>query len=195
MKKGKLIVFEGIDQSGKKTQCKLLAEKLKEECYEVKIISFPDYETPIGKEIKAFLSGKRVYNDYVIHILYAANRWEKKEIIENWLNKGGILILDRYSPSNLAYGIAKGLSFEWLNNLEKGLPKPSLVIVINISPKTSFKRKIGGRDVHEKNLDFLKKVRRVYVSLAKKFGWKIIDGEKPIPSISEDVWNLVKDYL
>jgi dTMP kinase len=190
-----LIVFEGLDQSGKKTQCNLLAEKLERKGYKVKMLSFPDYETPIGKEIKAFLNGERVYNAYVTQILYAANRWEKKEIIEEWLNKKGILIVDRYSQSNLAYGIAKGLSLKWLINLEKGLPKPNLVILIDISPITSFKRKLESRDVYEKNLDFLKKVREAYISLSKKFGWKIINGERSIMDVSKDVWNIVKHYI
>ncbi|MEM3506998.1 MAG: dTMP kinase [Candidatus Bathyarchaeia archaeon] len=194
MKLNVLIVFEGLDQSGKKTQCNILAKKLEKEGYKVKTLSFPDYDTPIGKEIKAFLNGERVYNAYVAQILYAANRWEKKEIVEDWLKKG-ILIVDRYSPSNLAYGIAKGLSLDWLINLENGLPKPNLVILIDISPTTSFKRKIESRDVHEKNLDFLKKVRESYILLSKKFGWKIIDGEKPIMDVSKDVWSLVKSYL
>ncbi|MEM2896310.1 MAG: dTMP kinase [Candidatus Bathyarchaeia archaeon] len=195
MKPSALIVFEGLDQSGKKTQCNLLVEKLKMKGYKVKKLSFPDYETPIGKEIKAFLNGKRVYNAHVAHLLYATNRWEKKEIIEGWLSKRGILLVDRYSPSNLAYGMAKGLNFQWLVNLEEGLPKPNFVIVIDISPKTALRRKIEHRDIHEKDLDFLEKVRKAYISLSKEFGWKIVDGERPVVDVSEDVWKIVEDYM
>ena len=140
-KKGLLICVEGVDQSGKKTQVGLLIKRLKEKGLQVEETSFPDYNTPIGKEIQAFLNGNREYNVHVRHILYAANRWERKKGLVEWLNKKRLVIVNRYSPSNLAYGLANGLNLEWLLNLEKGLPEADLIIVLDASPEVSFKRK------------------------------------------------------
>ena len=72
-----IIVFEGGDQAGKKTQSTLLVKKLKSAKVKTKLFSFPDYSTPIGKEINKYLHGKRKFAPQVIHCLLAANRWEK----------------------------------------------------------------------------------------------------------------------
>lgn len=194
-KKGLFICVEGLDQSGKKTQVSLLIKRLKEQGFQVEETSFPDYNTPIGKKIKAFLGGKREYDVHVRHILYTANRWERKEDIEGWLNKERLVIVDRYSPSNLAYGLANGLNLDWLLNLEKGLPEADLVIVIDTSPEVSFKRKSVGRDIYERDLPFLRKVRKAYVQLSQRFHWIVVDGEKPIKKVHDNIWKVVDKYL
>ncbi|MCS4540939.1 MAG: dTMP kinase [Euryarchaeota archaeon] len=193
--KGSLIVLEGLDQSGKETQIKLLAKRLENEKYRFQKIAFPDYSTPIGKEIEAFLQGKRAYYLRLRHMLYAANRWEKKEDIESWLNQGKIVIIDRYSQSNLAYGLAHGLSLQWLFNLEKGLPRADLAIVIDVSPQTSYKRKQKNRDIYEMDLDYLTKVREAYLKLSRKFKWAVIDGEKSVKNVHAAIWKIVNKFL
>ena len=72
-----IIVIEGGDQAGKKTQTELLAKALKSRKLKTKVFSFPDYSTPIGKQIEKLLTGKRKFPPQVIHALLAANRWEK----------------------------------------------------------------------------------------------------------------------
>ncbi len=193
--KGFLIVFEGIDRAGKKTQVKLLTERLKGEGYKVEKLSFPDYSTPLGKEIKAFLDGKRDYNTQVRHILYAANRWERKDDLEKWLKDGRMVVVDRYYQSNLAYGTANNLDLNWLLNLEKGLPKEDLVIILDISPETSFVRKGVGRDLYERDLTFLGKVREAYHHLAERFGWVIVNGERKIEEVHNEVWRIIQELL
>jgi len=76
-----IIVVEGFDQAGKKTQSKLLANFLKTKNIKCKIFNFPDYTTSIGKEIKRYLGGKRRFPPQVIHCLLAANRWERSKEI------------------------------------------------------------------------------------------------------------------
>lgn len=191
----KLLVFEGLDQSGKKTQVELLMKRLKEQGFQVETIAFPDYDTVIGKEIKAFLRGERQYNVQVRHILYAANRWERKEDIERWLSEEKLVIIDRYYQSNLAYGLANGLSLDWLLNLEKGLPEADLVIVMDASPEVSFKRKRVERDVYERDLSFLKKVREAYIHLSRKFNWVVVNGERSVEEIHKDVWETINRCL
>lgn len=194
-KKKSLMVFEGLDQSGKKTQVELLVKNLKERGYQVEKMAFPDYNTPIGKEIKAFLLGEKEYNVHVRHILYAANRWERKEDIERWLDEEKFVLVDRYSSSNLAYGLANGLDLDWLLSLERGLPEADLIILIDTSPEASFERKHVERDLYERDLSFLKRVREAYTQLSRKFNWIVVNGERSIEDVHNDIWRIVKDSI
>ncbi|HSD05539.1 MAG TPA: dTMP kinase, partial [Nitrosopumilaceae archaeon] len=162
-----IIVLEGFDQAGKGTQSKLLAKYLKSKKLKYKIFSFPDYATPIGKEIQNYLGGKRKFPPQVIHCLLAANRWEKIGEIKDALAKNYVLIMNRYYQSNLVYGITNGLDLKWLLNLDTGLPKEDLVIVLDVKPKESFNRKKIQRDKFEKNKKFAQKIVGTYRSLAK----------------------------
>src|SRR2546428_8944406 len=125
-------------------------------------------------------------------MLYSLNRWENQELITNLTEKSDFVIADRYYPSNLAYGVSMGLSLEWLQGLDRGLPTASLVIVLDVPVPESFARKSRGRDVHEKNRQLLAKVRRTYQTLAKKLGWKIVDATRPVEEVHEAVWGLVR---
>lgn len=194
-KRGRLIVIEGIDQSGKKTQAQLLRKEFLRRGYPVSILNFPDYTTTVGKQLKAYLAGKSQLDYHTVHLLYAANRWEKDPELRRELNRGRSIIVNRYSPSNLAYGASHGLSLDWLNLLEESLPKPDAVIVLDISPKTSFKRKRHRRDVHERDLAYLKKVRSIYLRLAKKYRWGVVDGEQYSQTVQRELWNLVSRPL
>lgn len=192
---GKLICIEGIDQAGKKSQVRLLAERLKQENHSVEVIAFPDYNTPIGREIQEYLRGARLFNPQVRQMLYTANRFERQEDITHWLKMGKIVIADRYTPSGLAYGLANGLNIKWMTSLEQGLPPTDLVIVLDISPEIAFQRRELKGDIYERNGVFLKKVRVAYLELAKKFSWVIINGERPIEIVAEQVWKIVTKRL
>ena len=170
-----IIVIEGGDQAGKKTQSQLLANALRKRKIKVKVFSFPDYSTPIGKEIKKYLSGKRKLPVQVVHCLLAANRWEKLKEIKDAISKNSVLIMNRYYQSNLVYGLVNGMKLDWLENLDVGLPKADLVILLDVTPKQSFNRKKIKRDQFEKNREFSKKISRAYRLLARKKHWKIIN--------------------
>jgi len=184
-----MLVFEGIDKAGKATQARLLSRRLEKEGYRCKIISFPVYTTPIGKELKLSLQGRRRYPLQVRYLLMSANRWEMKEKIES--RNVDLLILNRYIHSNIAYGIASGLDRNWLESLDSGLPQPDLVVLLDISPTTSLKRKLKGRDVNEKDLAYLSKVREVYLNLAKEKGWFVIDAERDVEQVHQEVFESV----
>jgi dTMP kinase len=190
-----LIAFEGIDKAGKKTQTKILAERFKKRGYKTEIITFPDYHTPIGREIKRFLSGKRDFSPEVRQLLFAANRWENRDKISSWLNEGKIVIADRYVASGLAYGLANDLGLEWALGLEKGLPEADKIFVIDIPVEVAFLRGKNKRDIYEKNRKFLIKVRDIYLKLAKQFKWYVIDGNRPINEVSEEIWLKVGENL
>ena len=176
-----IIVIEGGDQAGKLTQSTLLEKALKKRKIKTKLFHFPDYKTPIGKEIRKYLDGKRKFPPQVIHCLLAANRWEKLNEILAAQEKNSVLIMNRYYHSNLVYGIANGLKQKWLESLDAGLPKADLVFLLDISQKESFSRtprnKIGGkkmkRDKFEKNQEFSRKISNIYRNTAKKKHWKL----------------------
>lgn len=190
--KGKIIVFEGIDKAGKTTQAKLLEKKLGSKCVR---IDFPDYSSPIGKEIKRFLDGKRNYPDEVKMILLSANRWEKKDEIEKMVSKGITVIMNRYYQSNLVYGISKGLKLDWLLSLDKGLPKADLVIVIDIRPKTLVSRSKNVVDTFEKDLELIRRVKKNYRILANKFNWRTVEGEKSVDEVHGQVLRIVRKFV
>src|SRR5207245_1904955 len=189
---GKIIDIEGIDQSGKRTQTRLLAEELKREGAKVSTISYPIYKSPSGRQIQRFLQGKQNYPATALHMLYSLNRWENQELIVKLTETADFVIADRYYPSNFAYGVSRGLSLGWLQGLDRGLPTASLVIVLDVPVPSSFSRKSTGRDVHEKDRQLLLKVRRTYGRLAKKLGWKIVDGNRALGESPEAATGILR---
>ena len=101
------------------------------------------------------------------------------------------LVCNRYRDSNIAYGLANGLEKKWLENLDLGLPKPDLTILIDIPITESVIRKTKNRDRYEKNKKFLKNVKSRYMKLATMKRWKIIKGDRSKGEVSKDIWNIV----
>ncbi|MGY5140111.1 MAG: dTMP kinase [Candidatus Nitrosopumilus sp. Bin_571-38] len=198
-----IIVIEGGDQAGKLTQSILLEKALKKQKIKTKLFHFPDYETPIGKEIRKYLDGKRKFPPQVIHCLLAANRWEKLDAILAAEEKNSVLIMNRYYHSNLVYGLANGLKQKWLESLDEGLPKADLVILLDVTQKESFSRtprnKIGGkvmkRDKFEKNKEFSTKISNLYRTVAKKKHWKIINATKSKIEVHEEILKIFSKKL
>ncbi len=186
-----IIVIEGSDQAGKKTQSELLAKALKARKLKTKIFSFPDYTTPLGKEIDNFLHGKRKFPPQVIHCLLAANRWEKLQEIKKAHSENSVLIMNRYYQSNLVYGVVNQLNLKWLQNLDAGLPKADLVIVLDVSQKESFNRKKSKRDKFEKDRKFLEQISKTYRNLANKLGWKLVDASRPKEEVHQSIMKIL----
>ena len=183
---GLFIAIEGVDAVGKRTQTSLLKSWLQKQGMSVSTLSFPVYETTIGKEIRKFLVGKVSYPPQARAMLYAANRWEAKAELEGILSRTDVAIVDRYSGSNLAYGISNGLQLDWLTNLESGLPAPDLTLVLDASPADLSPRR-GTKDSYERNLDLQAKARKAYIDLAAKFGWIVVDANGGIDDTAESV--------
>ncbi len=190
-----IIVIEGFDQAGKMTQSKLLAKFLKTKNIKSKIFSFPDYRTPIGKEIKLYLRGTRSFPPQVIHCLLAANRWEKAKEIHDVLDQNTVVIMNRYYQSNLVYGTVNGLDMEWLQNLDKGLPKEDLVILLDVNPADSFTRKKERRDKFEENLEFAQQITQTYRKLAKEFGWQVVNASLHKQQVHQNVKQIVIEAI
>jgi len=194
-RRGKLVAIEGIDQAGKRTQANLLAAQIRKTGKHVSVWSFPDYSTPLGKQLRAYLDGKLRLDVHAVHLLYAANKWEVAPEILHSLGRGDVVIVNRYSPSNIAYGVAHGLPNSWLVSIEEGLPRPDRVVVLDIPLGVSVGRKRKRRDVHEGNLPYLRRVRMEYRHLAKRFAWQIIDGTQSPERVQREVWLSVASLL
>ena len=158
-------------------------------------LSFPDYETPIGREIKAFLAGKRDFQAEVRHMLFAANRWEKVPVIRESQIANEIVIVNRYTESNLVYGAAHGLRLEWLAALEEGIPKSDLVIVLDAPSKAMASRRPGTKDSYEKDHALQVSVQSLYKELAPKFGWMTVDGSGSVRGVHNSIVQVVKGNL
>jgi dTMP kinase len=176
--RGVLIVFEGLDQSGKQTQAELLQQQLQKDGRAVRLLSFPDYTTPIGAEIHRALHGEREYTPDVMQLLYVANRFERRPSMEQALAAGEILVCDRYSASSIAYGEAQGLDAGWLAEIQRGLPQPDATILLDIDPTVAARRKAFGRDRYERDLAMLARVRDSYLRQADAGNWIRLDADR-----------------
>lgn len=174
-----LIAFEGLDQSGKETQARHLRARIEQDGRKVHPLSFPDYGTPVGKEIAMALAGEREFGPDVMQLLYVANRCEFRPKIEMWLNADEVVLCDRYRASSIAYGEAHGLDPVWLNDIQRYLPPASVTILLDIAPETAAQRKSTGRDRYERDLSLLARVRESYRRQAEQPGWVLINGEAP----------------
>ncbi len=192
--RGKIIVIEGTDKAGKGSQSRMLAETLKASGKVCVILDFPDYTTSIGMEIKAFLEGKRDYLPEVKHLLFSANRWEKKKEIESMLENGTIIVMNRYWQSNLVYGVANGMDTNWLLGLDKGMPKEDIVLVILVNPSISAKR-AETQDMFESDSQLAAKAYRNYLKFAKQYRWKVVDGSKSKEQVHQEVTKIIRKEL
>jgi len=185
--RGLLIVFEGLDQSGKQTQAERLKGEVERRGRASVLLDFPSYETHIGAEIGAALQGAREYGPDVMQLLYVANRYEKKPQIDTLLAAGAVVVCDRYLASSIAYGEAQGLDAAWLRDIQRHLPPPDLTILLDIAPETAAGRKTTNRDRFERDLAMLSRVRESYLAQAKASGWLQLDGERPKDAVASDV--------
>jgi dTMP kinase len=192
---GLLIAFEGLDQSGKQTQAETLRDYIVALGRDCRLLSFPDYETPIGAEIFKALHGERDYAPDVMQLLYVSNRYEYRARIAQWLAEGTILLADRYLASSVAYGEAQGLDAAWLEEIQRFLPQPDLTILLDIAPDTAVKRKASNRDRYERDLALLSRVRDSYRRQSQREGWLRIDGERPRSDVSDSVISAVATRL
>lgn len=192
---GVLIGIEGIDAAGKRTQSSLLKDWFNSKGFSTSGLSFPDYSTRLGNEIKEFLRGSRSYSPEVRHMLFAADRWEHKSLIEERLRRYNAVVVNRYTESNFAYGIANGLPLEWLVNLEAGLPKTDLVLVLDAPPSALSGRRGRVKDDYEKDTALQSRARDAYLELANRFGWTVINAAQPIKATHLLVTSAVSDLL
>lgn len=219
---GKIIAIEGIDGSGKNTQSNNILKAYQTQGLKVSKMSFPAYEkTFFGKEVGHYLNGRFGGIDDVhpklSAMLYAGDRFECKPELQRKLADGEVVILDRYVHSNVGYQTAK-LPVEeraelrrWIEQLEYdvyGLPKPDVVIFLDVPPATSaelvLKKEARSytdkkKDLHEENDSYLAKVYSVFKEIAASDDrWVTIncftDGQlRTQEDIFQNIQNVLRD--
>ncbi len=206
MRKNLFIAFEGLDGSGKSTQVKMLADKLKDHGSKIYTTAEPT-SSRIGLIIKDIFKHKMEADHRTIAALYAADRLDhllnKSDGIIKKLEDGYTVITDRYYFSSYAYHSVH-MSMDWVihaNSLSAGLLQPDLNIYIDISPEISMKRLDRGRDAFElyESIENLKKVREKYFEAFKRFEGKenvfFIDGSRSPEQISQAIWEKVSNIV
>jgi dTMP kinase len=199
--KGKLIVIEGIDGSGKTTQLKLLLKRLEKDGHKVKTIHFPQHGHQFfGVMVDEYLTGKfgdaSDVDPHLASVLYACDRWEAKPVIDKWLEEGYFVVLDRYMTSNKGHQLGKiSLDEEkeeylkWLDCMEYEtfkIPRPDIVFYLDITIEIALSNienrskedkgySKGGKDQHE-NIAHLVKAKEGYSFTLKRYAyWKTVN--------------------
>jgi dTMP kinase len=197
--KGKLIVIDGTDGSGKATQTELLVERLKKEGFSVATFDFPRYGERSAVLVEDYLNGKYGTADevgpYRASIFYAVDRYAASSEMKRLLSEGTIVISNRYVSSNMGHQAGKisdlkerDRFLKWLDELEFGIfriPKPDATILLYVLPtigqklvdKKGHREYVGGvkRDIHEADINHLKNAAESYKYVANKFNWDIIE--------------------
>jgi dTMP kinase len=223
--KGKFIVLDGTDGSGKATQTEILAARLRTSGCEVEVADFPQYGNKSAGLVEEYLNGQYGEADaagpYRASIFYAVDRYAASFKIKKWLDAGKIVISNRYVTANMAHqgGKIKDDSqrkkyFSWLYKLEYKLfkiPQPDLNIILHVPAEIAQKlvdqkesrAYIGGakRDIHEADLNHLKNAEKVYLEIAESFfGFTLIECARsgqimPREEISDLIWGKVKPMV
>lgn len=219
-RKGKLIVIDGGDGSGKATQSELLITYLKNKDVKVKYMDFPRYYTSFhGRVVGRFLSGEfgglEVVSPYLASLAYALDRASAKEEMDEWLISGGTIISNRYATSNMAHQGArlpaeKRKEFiDWIDELEykvHKIPREDIVVYLYVpwkigyeltKKKTDRKYLAGALDIQEVDLSHRQEAEKMYLSLAKsRPNWVIINCVKDGVILSKEaIQTMVRDVL
>jgi dTMP kinase len=193
-KKGTFICIEGLDGSGKTTQAKLLAKKLRKS-YNAVYTAEPS-RGKIGAFIRErCLYGEKRLSSVVEALLFAADRIEHVETeVLPALHQGKLVISDRYLYSSLAYQGAAGLSLEWIEKINEHALRPDLAVFIDVDPKIAMHRLKPNKSVME-NMETLQKVRDVYLKFVAKGELVRIDGNRAKDEVSEALSAMVLKFL
>lgn len=224
MKKGKFIVIDGTDGSGKATQTELLVKRLRKEKCKVKIFDFPQYGQKSAGLVEEYLNGKygtaQEVGPYRASIFYACDRYDASFKIKKFIEKGYVVISNRYVTANMGHqgGKIKDAKkrkkfFDWLYELEYGIfeiPKPDLNIILHVDAAVAQKLVDSKgardytkkkRDLHEKDLKHLRDAEKVYLEIAKTMkNFKLISCTEKgnimsRETISDLVWKEVKKII
>lgn len=223
--KGKLIVIEGTDCSGKEMQAKQLMKRLEQDGYETVYFSFPQYETPSGKIVGGpylgkpkigegwFPEGAPAVDPKVSCLYYAADRRYNIPKVLDYLKQGKIVLLDRYTYSNMGHQAGKLATkeermqmFDWIAKLEfdlLALPKPDIKVFLHMPYEYACLLKKGRfekPDQLEADANHLKHAEQTYLELAEAYQFKTIkchhsDQVRSIDDINDELYIYVKSYF
>lgn len=205
MKRGLLILIEGLDRTGKTTQTTLLFDKLKPNA---ELIKFPDRSTSIGQLIDKYLTENDFeLPDQSVHLLFSANRWELSKQLQGHLLAGKHVVMDRYVYSGIAYSSAKetsGMDLEWCLQPDKGLIKPDLLFFLSNGDVSDTSSRRGFGNERYETLQFQDKVKGQFFNVFRA----LENYPKPndrlrvlnvancsIEKVAQEIWSIVQEKL
>lgn len=224
MPKGKLITIEAGDGSGKATQTKALYDRLQSEGYNVMKVEYPDYDSDSSALVKMYLGGAfgdkaQAVDAYGASAFFAVDRYASFHMKWKQAYEGGaIIIADRYTTSNMVHQAVKLTDdnererfLNWLWDFEFSklkLPVPDVVVYLDMDPDVSDQLIAAraksdssrGKDIHEKDRDYLHRCHEAYGWVADKYGWKRIGccsggSVRSIEEIHADVYEAVRPFI
>ncbi|MEO8065665.1 MAG: thymidylate kinase [Candidatus Doudnabacteria bacterium] len=224
MAKGKFIVIDGTDGSGKTTQTKILINRLQKIGHKVHFEDFPQYGKKSAGPVEDYLNGEygsaKKLGAYIPSVFFAVDRFTAANRIRTHLAHGDVVVSNRYVTANMAHQGGKIANirqrekfFKWLAEFEYiffKIPKPDLEIILHLPPKISVQlvkqrgpqHYIGSKhlDLHEKDINHMVHAEKVYLHIAKKFHYKLVegfvDGRLLTPEeVSDKIFPIVKKYL
>jgi dTMP kinase len=193
---GVFIVFEGIDGSGKSTHIKLLAKELRGRGLQVLETSEPSRDS-IGTFIREY--AERNGDRFTLEtetLLFAADRYEHvKQVITPALQRGMVVISDRYFYSSIAYQGATGIDLDWIREMNRFAPRPDLGVLLDIHPENSLQRVNDRAKTVFEVSDYLRKVREIYMGMVEKGELVRVDADRPRDEVRADIQGLVDGFL
>ncbi len=222
---GILITIEANDGSGKETQSKRLVEHLEADGYEVKRVTYPNYDSDSSALVKMYLNGEFSesadgVSPYAASVLFAVDRYAS--FMREWkafYDAGGIVIADRYTTANMMHQASKledpqqiTQFLDWLVDFEyriMGIPEPDMTFFLDVPVAHSIKviearaNKIDGsatKDIHERDHEHLKRAYRASLFVGERYNWQRIismedDQFRPIEEIHDEIYRHVKEFI
>eukprot|EP00877_Chromochloris_zofingiensis_P009830 jgi/Chrzof1/50/Cz01g01200.t1 len=195
--RGAFILFEGVDRCGKSTQSAKLVDALRKRGVPAELWKFPDrVGTVTGESINSYLSNKTDVEDGAIHLMFSANRWEKRHALLQALRSGTTLVVDRYAYSGVAYTAAKqvpGLTIDWCRAPDEGLPAPDVTFYLQLPQSAAGARDGFGEERYEQ-ADFQEKVKHCF-DLIKDESFVTLDATLSIEQLYQQIMQEAQDVL
>ncbi len=193
------IAIEGIDGVGKSTVITMLRSRLEGNGYRVHVTAEPS-QSPIGKLIRDWLlkPGSNVAHPSIFALLFVADRVQHYYgEVKPMLDRGYVVITERYMESTLAYQGAMGLPLDWLMELHRFVPKPDLTIILDAPVNTVINRLRSRREleVFEVDVGFLSRVREVLLERASLSNYPVVNADRDLEVIVDDVYGLITNAL
>jgi len=196
-RKGTLIAIEGLDGSGKTTISKAIVKWLSNIGLDAMYTAEPS-TSPIGELIRSkIILGEFRKDARIEALLFAADRlWHVLYEIKPLLEKGKIVVTDRYYFSSIAYQGALGIDLEWIKILNRFVVKPDLAIYIDVTPEEALARKKKeGLKILFENLEYLRRVRQLYLDMVKDGELRLVNGMKRLEEVLNDVKSIIGNLL
>ncbi|KAJ1462853.1 thymidylate kinase-domain-containing protein [Pelagophyceae sp. CCMP2097] len=194
-RRGVFVVFEGVDRSGKSTQCRLLVESLHARGRAAELRRFPERSTAVGQIIDRYLRREIELDDKAVHLLFSANRWEAVSALRASIDAGIDVVCDRYAYSGVAFSAAKPTidDLDWCKAPDAGLPQPDAVIFLQLANDAAEQREgFGGERYEESEMQ-----KRVAANFAELRGdsaiWTVVDASQTIEAVQADVLRVVDE--